>query len=137
MRLVTDEKRQPFKALLDAYHQCFYAQDIDALRRLYVADGAIIYFDNHAGCDSLTLENHLQKVSHFFETGNIVRLDYEDMTVHEYTDSAVLVTTVRYSNQPKPGVRTSFFLEKQQDEWKIRHIHYSTDPNEEDQVRTQ
>ena len=123
MLLVTDGQHEPFKALLDAYHQCFYAKDIEALKALYVADGAVIYFDNHADCDSQTLTDHLKKVSHFFNTGNIVRFDYEDIAVYEYTDSAFLLTKVWYSDRPEPGVRASFFLEKQHDGWKIRHVH--------------
>ncbi len=134
--LLTEEQKQLFKVLLDKYHQCFYTKDIDALRAMYVTDEALVYFDNHADCDSRTLADHLQKVSHFFDTGSIVRLDYEKIVVYEYTDSAVLLTTVRYSSQPNPGVRASFVFEKHQDEWKIRHIHYSSDPNEYDRVRT-
>ena len=131
MRLVTEKQKGPFKALLEAYHQCFYDRNLDALRALYVADENVIYFDNHADCDSRLLADHLEKVKTFFETGSIVRLDYEDITVYEYKESAFLVTTVRYSNRPRPGVRASFFLEKQQNDWKIRHIHYSSDPNED------
>ena len=41
-----------------------------------------------------------------------------------------MVITVRYSSNPQPGVRASFFLEKHSGQWKIRHIHFSTDPNE-------
>ena len=132
MLLTTDEQRKPFKALLDAYDQCFYNKDIEGLKALYVTDGGVSYFDNHAHCDSRSLADHLKKVGHFFNTGNIVRVDYADIEVYEYTDSALLITMVRYSNKPKPGVRVSYFLEKQQGEWRIRHIHCSSDPNEED-----
>lgn len=71
--LLTKEEKQPFKMLLDDYHQCFHNKDIDALREMYVQDEALVYFDNHADCDSRTLADHLQKVSHFFDTGSIVR----------------------------------------------------------------
>jgi hypothetical protein len=61
---MSDEERVFAKQILDVYHQCFLDRDLDALSRLYVNDGSLIY--NHANCDSETLADHLSKVSEFF-----------------------------------------------------------------------
>ena len=121
---------EEFEQLLNQYNQCFYNRDIEALRDIYVPDGNIIYFDNHANCDSSDLETHLTNVQEFFDNGSIVELLSENLTVYQFADAACMVVTVRYISNPQPGVRASFFLEKHQRQWKIRHIHFSTDPNE-------
>ncbi|MDJ0592270.1 MAG: nuclear transport factor 2 family protein [Pleurocapsa sp. MO_226.B13] len=121
---------EKFEQLLKRYNQCFYDRNIESLRNMYVPDGEVIYFDNHANCDSCDLETHLSKVKDFFDSGIIVELLSEKLTVYQFGDAACMVVKVRYSNNPQPGVRASFFLEKYFWEWKIRHIHFSTDPNE-------
>ena len=121
---------EEFEQLLRQYNQCFYERDIESLRNMYVPDGNVIYFDNHANCDSSNIEIHLAKVEEFFDKGSIVELLSENLTVYQFGDAACMVVTVRYSSNPQPGVRASFFLEKHLLQWKIRHIHFSTDPNE-------
>ncbi|MDJ0531741.1 MAG: hypothetical protein QNJ70_04450 [Xenococcaceae cyanobacterium MO_207.B15] len=39
---------EEFEQLLRQYNQCFYERDIESLRNMYVSDGEVIYFDNHA-----------------------------------------------------------------------------------------
>ncbi|KAI9134699.1 nuclear transport factor 2 family protein [Acaryochloris sp. CCMEE 5410] len=121
---------EEFEQFLRQYNQCFYDRNLAALRNLYVDDGQITYFDNHAGCDATDLDHHLQQVSQFFATGTIVELVTEGMHVFQVGEAACVIAKVRYSNQPRPGVRSTFFLERDQHAWKIRHIHFSTDPNE-------
>ncbi len=86
------------------------------------------------GCTNLlfrpNLETHLTKVKKFFDSGTIVELLSENLAVCQFGDAACMVVTVRYSDNPQPGVRASFFLEKHLLQWKIRHIHFSTNPNE-------
>ncbi len=123
-------KLEEFEQLLRQYNQCFYDRDLQSLRNMYVPDGNVIYFDNHANCDSSEIEEHLTKVKEFLAKGTVVKLNHENLAVYQFGDAACMVVTVRYSNNPKPGVRASFFLEKHQQQWKIRHIHFSTDPNE-------
>ncbi|QUY42501.1 nuclear transport factor 2 family protein [Acaryochloris marina] len=127
---------EEFEQFLQRYNQCFCDRNLAALRNLYVDDGKITYFDNHAGCDSTDLDHHLQQIHQFFLTGTIVELSIEGMHVFQTQDAACVIAKVRYSNQPQPGVRSTFFLERDQQDWKIRHIHFSTDPNELDGPET-
>ena len=113
-----------FEELLARYSRAFYDRDLAALRALYVPDVEVPYFDNHADCDSTDLETHLKKVATFFETGDIVPLLVEGVRAFVHGDAACVVATVRYSGEPVPGVRASFFLERHATVWRIRHIHF-------------
>ena len=129
--MMTESGRiQEFEELLARYNRAFYDRDLAALRALYVPDVEVPYFDNHADCDSTDLETHLEKVATFFETGDIVPLSVENIRAFVHGDAACVVATVRYSAEPVPGVRASFFLERHATAWRIRHIHFSQDPNE-------
>ena len=121
---------QEFEELLARYNRAFYDRDLAALRALYVPDAKVSYFDNHADCDSTDLETHLEKVATFFETGDIAPLLVENVRAFVHGDAACVVATIRYSTEPVPGVRASFFLERHVTAWRIRHIHFSQDPNE-------
>ena len=121
---------QEFEELLARYNRAFYDRDLAALRELYVPDVGVPYFDNHADCDSTDLETHVEKVATFFETGDIVPLLVENVRAFVRGDAACVVATVRYSAEPVPGVRASFFLERHVTAWRIRHIHFSQNPNE-------
>ena len=117
--------------LIDQYNDCFYSRDIDALREMYVDDGEIIFFDNHSNCDTINLTEHLELVAKFFASGDISELIKENIRVHISDDYACITLTLRYSAKPRPGVRTTIVCEKISKKWKIRHVHHSTDPNEE------
>ena len=121
---------QEFEELLARYDKAFHDRDLAALRALYVPDVEVPCFDNHADCDSTDLETHLEKVATFFETGDIMPLLVENVRAFVHGDAACVVATVRYSAAPVPGVRASFFLERHVTAWRIRHIHFSQDPNE-------
>ena len=121
---------QEFEELLARYNRAFYDRELAALRAIYVPDVEVSYFDNHAGCDSTDLETHLESVATFFETGDIVPLLVENVRAFVHGDAACVVAKVRYSAEPVPGVRASFFLERHVTAWRIRHIHFSQDPNE-------
>ena len=122
--------KKEFEELLAQYNRAFYDRDLAALRELYVPDAEVAYFDNHAGCDSTDLETHLGKVATFLKTGDIVPLLVENVRAFVHGDAACVVATFRYSAEPVPGVRVSFFLERHAAVWRIRHIHFSQDPNE-------
>lgn len=124
------EEVQEFEELLARYNSAFCDRDLAALRTLYVPDEEVPYFDNHADCDSVDLETHLQKVATFFETGDIVPLLVENVRAFVHGVAACVVATFRYSADPVPGVRASFFLERHGTAWRIRHVHFSEDPNE-------
>ena len=121
---------QEFEELLARYNRAFYDHDLAALRALYVPDVEVPYFDNHANCDSNDLETHLEKVATFLETGDIVPLLVENVRAFVHVDAACVVATFRYSAESEPGIRASFFLERHALAWRIRHIHFSQDPNE-------
>ena len=122
---------QEFEELLARYNRAFYDRDLVALRALYVPDVEVPYFDNHADGDSTDLETHLEKVGAFFETGDITRRCWSRTCEHSSMGMPrAWSPTVRYSAEPVPGVRASFFLERHATAWRIRHIHFSQDPNE-------
>ena len=50
--------------------------------------------------------------------------------VYSFGDYACMTLTLRYSTNPKPGVRTIMVFEKEFGKWKVRHVHHSNDPNE-------
>ena len=116
---MTIDNLEEFEHLLKQYNQCFYERDIESLRNMYVPDGNVIYFDNHANCDSSEIEVHLSKVKEFFDNGSIVELLSENLAVYQVGDAACMVVTVRYSSNPQPGVRASFFMERRSGQWKI------------------
>lgn len=122
--------QQEFEELLARYNSAFHERDLAALRALYVPDVHVPYFDNHAGCDSTDLDTHLEKVAMFLETGDVMPLLIENVRAFVHGDAACVVATFRYSAEPAPGVRASFFLERHATAWLIRHIHFSQDPNE-------
>lgn len=119
-----------YRAFIDQYNDCFYRRDIDALRDMYSSDGDIIYFDNHSLCDSYNLENHIEKVGKFIESGDVEKLQYEILRVFDTTSSVCLIVKFIYPSNPVPSVRTTFYLERTGTQLKIRHLHYSFDPNE-------
>ena len=116
---MTIDNLEEFEHLLKQYNQCFYERDIESLRNMYVPDGNVIYFDNHANCDSSEIEVHLTKVKEFFDNSSIVELLSENLAVFQVGDAACMVVTVRYSSNPQPGVRASFFMERRSGQWKI------------------
>ena len=119
-----------FKALLDQYNACFYQKDLEALKRMYWSGGDLVYFDNHAQCDSDDLAGHIEKVGHFFQSGKIEKLQCEVLRVFETGSAACVIARYIYPRHPEPSVRTTFYLEKENNQLKIRHIHFSFNPNE-------
>jgi ketosteroid isomerase-like protein len=119
--------------LFDRYNRCFYDRDLNALRSLYVDDDAgFVYFDNHADSDSVGLDDHLSKVSAFFASGAVVSLATEVLATSVHGDAGCLVARVRYQGSSGPSVRTSMFAERHAGEWRVRHLHFSSDPNDTD-----
>jgi ketosteroid isomerase-like protein len=118
--------------LFDRYNMRFYDRDIAGLRSLYVDDdGGLVYFDNHPDSDSVGLDDHLSKVSAFLAGGEIVPLETEVLAASVHGDAGCLVARVRYRGLQGPSVRTSMFAERNGGgEWRIRHLHFSADPND-------
>jgi hypothetical protein len=126
------KKLREFSSFIEKYNNCFYERNINALKNMYATDGDIVFFDNHIGCDSTNLDSHLDKVQNFFDTGNIEELSFEILKVYENSESACLLVRFKYPSGPVPSVRTTFYLENGEGEYKIRHIHYSFDLSELD-----
>jgi hypothetical protein len=137
VRRLSDAETAPFRTLLDAYNRCFYDRDLLGLRALYAADGDLIYFDNHAGCDSAGLAHHLEQVRRFFangkqsESGGIEQLLDEGLAVFAADAAAVMTVILRYASAPRPSVRATFVVLREDNAWRIRHIHFSFDPGEQ------
>ena len=129
MAKATTAETQALIELVDRYNKCFYDRDLEALKEMYVSDGDVVFFDNHASCDTDNLAEHLELVARFFRTGEIVDLTRENTRIYRTGDSACITMILRYSNNPEPGVRTSFVCELESGKWKLRHVHHSTDPN--------
>ncbi len=102
------------------------------MRSLYVRDdGGFVYFDNtHPDSDSVGLDDHLSKVSAFFAGGQVVSLTTEILATSVHGDAGCLVARVRYQGSSGTSVRTSIFAERHTGEWKVRHLHFSSDPND-------
>jgi ketosteroid isomerase-like protein len=130
MELIDEDSLRPFKTFIDEYDQSFYVRNIEKFRSLHVSDGNVVFFDNHANCDSSNYSDHEAKVGNFFNNGEIVSLIRENVRVFVKGDMACITAVLRYSTKPYPGVRTTYVMERDHGEWKIRHMHYSFDPNE-------
>ena len=130
-RVMDETELELARSFFEAYNGCFLRRDLDALRRLHVDGGTFVYFDNHPGCDSLSLEDHFAKVGRFLATGDIVGLDTEILACSIHGEAAAVVGRVRYRrDNPGPAVRVSVFLERHSGAWKVRHLHWSGDPND-------
>lgn len=100
------------------------------LRSLYVDSGPFTYFDNHAFCDAINLEDHLRKIEEFFHSGSdIPGLDTEVLSVMGSGHVACITAITRYKGKADlPPVRLTLIAEQIGTEWKIRHLHYSNQP---------
>jgi ketosteroid isomerase-like protein len=119
----------PLVNLLARYNRAFRMGDVEGVRRCYVDDDPFIYFDNHAACDAADLDEHLGAVGTFLVTGPVAGLDTEILAVSHRGDAGHLVARVRYRHSDGPPVRCSLFAERHNGDWRIRHLHFSTDPN--------
>ncbi len=134
MEIIDKESIKPFISLMDAYDQSFYMRNIDDFRSLHVTDKGVVFFDNHANCDSNDYIEHERKVESFFKTGEIGKVIRENIRVFMAGEMACITATLRYSKMRKPGVRTTYVLELENGNWKVRHMHHSFDPNEVDNI---
>lgn len=96
-----------------------------------VEGNKLIYFDNHKNNDTYTLEEHIALVSDFLtngkktESGQVEPLIIENFNVFSKESTACLCFIARYKSFPKPGVRTTMYLEKNNEKWKVLHVHCS------------
>lgn len=132
---VNEETKKYFRKILDEYNQTWYDKTIDKLLEFYDAQNdRLIYYDNHKNNDTYTVEDHINLIKDFFtngketESGEVEELIVEDFNVFSKNDTACLCFIARYKSFPKPGVRTTMYLEKNEDNWKVIHVHCSFEP---------
>lgn len=117
---------------LDSYNECFYSKDIEKLKRFY--DSRLIYFDNHKNNDTYNLEQHLVLLSDFFkngkatESGDVEPILIENLNIYQKERAACLSYIARYKSFPDPAVRCTLYLEFNENEWRIVHVHCSFEP---------
>ena len=123
------------KEFLTNYNNAWYEKDIDKLKKFYdEKNNDLIYFDNHKNNDTFTVETHLKLVSNFFkngkdtESGDVEPLIIENLNIFSNKASACLCYNARYKSYPTPAVRTTMYLQKQDNIWKILHVHCSFEP---------
>lgn len=130
-----NETEKLFKHILNGYNQTWYNKDISKLKEYYDTEhNALIYFDNHKGNDTYTLEEHLALIADFFEhgketeSGEVEELIIENFHVFSKEDAACLCFIARYKSFPNPYVRTTMYLENLDGNWKVMHVHCSFEP---------
>ena len=122
------------RKFLNNYNQSWYDKDINKLKNFYDKNNCLIYFDNHKGNDTYSVENHLELVSEFFEKGKqtesgaVEELLIDNLNIISNETSACMCYLARYKSFPKPAVRTTMYLQKENDDWKIFHVHCSFEP---------
>lgn len=133
MSYINDDKF--FMELLDNYNEAFYSKDINRLKEFYDTDtNVLIYLDNHKNNDTYYLDEHLRLIADFFEngksteSGGVEPLIIENFNVFHKGDAACLCFIARYKSFPVPGVRTTMYLECNNNTWRIKHVHCSFEP---------
>ena len=48
--------------------------------------------------------------------------------------AACAIALIRYATRPESPIRATFYLESHEELWRIRHVHFSEDPNNEDRL---
>ena len=120
---------------LDAYNECWYEKDLEKLRNFYDCESdRLIYFDNHKGNDTHTVEDHLNLISDFFENGKetesgaVEPLIIENLNAFQTGNAACLCYIAQYESHPIPAMRCTLYLECKNSAWKIIHAHCSFEP---------
>ncbi|GAA6140270.1 nuclear transport factor 2 family protein [Hydrogenophaga sp. 5NK40-0174] len=132
----TDTASNAARQLITSYNRAFMARDLATLRSIYVEDagGQFSYFDNHAGCDASSLDEHLQQLETFFASGEpIGGLDIEHLHPHlagsPPEQTLVITARVRYrQHTERPTVRMTVVATQVHARWRICHMHFSDMP---------
>lgn len=130
-----DNIKEYFLNYLNGYNQTWVDKDLEKLKEYYDTDNnRLIYYDNHKNNDTYTLQKHLALVSDFLlngketESGQVEELIIEDFNVFSKDDVACLCFIAKYKSCPRPYVRTTMYIEKIEDKWKVLHVHCSFEP---------
>ena len=130
-----DNIQEYFINYLNGYNQTWVDKDLEKLKEYYDTDNnRLIYYDNHKNNDTYTLQEHLTLVSDFLlngkktESGQVEELIIEDFNVFSKIETACLCFIAKYKSCPKPYVRTTMYIEKIENKWKVLHVHCSFEP---------
>jgi ketosteroid isomerase-like protein len=120
---------------IKAYNESWYSKDIEKVKSFYSdVNDELVYFDNHKNNDTYSVDEHLKLLSEFFrhgkntESGQVEELLMENINCFQSDNSACVCFYGRYKSFPKPAIRSTLYLEKNDNEWKIKHAHYSFEP---------
>ena len=126
--------KQFFTDFLNEYNGCRYDKDLEKLKTFYDPENTLIYFDNHKGNDTYTVNEHFELLLDFFvngkntESGGVEPLIINNLNVFHKGDAACLCYIARYESCPTPAMRCTLYLECIKEEWKIYHAHCSFQP---------
>ena len=130
-----DNIKEYFLNYLNGYNQTWVDKDLEKLKEYYDTDNdRLIYYDNHKNNDTYTLQEHIALVSNFLtngketESGEVEELTIENFNVFSKNDVACLCFIAKYKSFPRPYVRTTMYIEKIEDKWKVLHVHCSFEP---------
>lgn len=119
-----------------SYNESWYTRDVNKIIPFYSdQNNELIYFDNHKNNDTYSVDNHLRLISDFFlngkktESGEIEEIQMENIICFETKYSACICFYSRYKSFPRPAIRSTLYLEKTNKSWKIKHAHYSFEPD--------
>lgn len=128
-------ENKELKMLLEEYDKCWYNKDIEKMKEFYSSNNnELIYFDNHINNDTFSVNEHLELVHHFFqngkntESGTVEEIIKEKVNYFITDKAACICFYARYKSFPKPAVRSTMYLEKYKNNWIIKHVHCSFEP---------
>lgn len=133
--MLQEDENIELKKFLDEYDRCWQEKNIEKLKCFYSDSNAeLIYFDNHKGNDTYTVDTHLRLVNDFFrngkktESGEVEPVIRENVNYFKMEKAVCICFLTRYKSFPKPAVRSTMYLEQISDRWKIKHVHCSFEP---------
>lgn len=128
-------KSKELEQLLEEYDNCWYSKDIEKLKSFYSNNNKeLIYFDNHKNKDTFSVNEHLELVNDFFqngkdtESGAVEEIIKENLNYYITENAACICFYAKYKSFPEPVVRSTMYLEKDDNQWIIKHVHCSFEP---------
>lgn len=129
------QKNNELINFLNDYNESFLSKDLEKVRNFYSDENnELIYFDNHKNNDTYTVDDHIKLLSDFFsngkktESGQVEEIIMENIHCFQSENSACICFYSRYKSFPNPAIRSTLYLEKSGASWKIKHAHYSFEP---------
>ena len=112
----TDETKV-FMDFLNSYNECFYKKDLEKLKTFYnINNNKLVFFDNHKGNDTYTVEEHLKLISEFFakgkstESGDVEELIIENINIFNTENAGCICFIAKYKSFPEPSMRYTYYI---------------------------